>query len=111
MESTTVTTAPDGRLFAPGKICITPGALAAFEDAYHGDWLLDAHQLRIRHTCGDGGDLDAHDQAANRDALKTGARILSAYNLPDGTRVWIITEAEDDDGVRESTTILLPSEY
>jgi len=39
--------------------------------------------------------------------LEAGFRILSAYTLSDGkTRIWIITEAN-----RESTTVLLPSEY
>jgi hypothetical protein len=33
-------------------------------------------------------------------------RILSAYHLKDGTKIWIITEAD-----RSSTCILLPSEY
>jgi len=38
---------------------------------------------------------------------------FSIYNAPeveDG-RIWIITEAADDGGHREATTILLPSEY
>jgi hypothetical protein len=36
----------------------------------------------------------------------TGTRVFSAYDLGDGTRIWIITEAD-----RSVTTILLPEEY
>jgi len=35
-----------------------------------------------------------------------GDRLLSAYRLRDGSKVWIITEAD-----RSSTCILLPEEY
>jgi hypothetical protein len=38
--------------------------------------------------------------------------LLSAYVLKDGkTKIWLITEAEDDNGNRAATTGLLPSEY
>ncbi len=39
-------------------------------------------------------------------SLRAGFRLLSAYALPDGTRLWIITEAN-----RSYTTLLLPEEY
>jgi hypothetical protein len=35
-----------------------------------------------------------------------GARVFSAYDLRDGTRIWIITEAD-----RSVMTVLLPEEY
>jgi hypothetical protein len=35
-----------------------------------------------------------------------GTRVFSAYELRDGVRIWIITEAD-----RSVTTILLPGEY
>jgi hypothetical protein len=38
--------------------------------------------------------------------LKHGFRLLSAYTLPGGCKIWIITEAD-----RSATTILLPEEY
>lgn len=48
----------------------------------------------------------------NDEAVQTGARILSAYHLADGTKIWIITEAEiDEKHNRQETTILLPEEY
>jgi len=60
----------------------------------------------LRHLSGDWGDLDAHDVHENEESLKHGWRILSAYSLSDGTKIWIITEAD-----RSSTTFLLPEEY
>jgi hypothetical protein len=38
--------------------------------------------------------------------VRDGTRVLSTYELRDGTRIWIITEAD-----RGATTILLPEEY
>ena len=50
--------------------------------------------------------------SATEAALKDGSRIFSAYNLPrTGERLWIITEAEGDDGNRASTCVLLPDDY
>jgi len=59
-----------------------------------------------RHVVGDWGDVDEDDRAENELSVREGFRVLSAYHLRDGTRIWIITEAD-----RSSTTILLPSEY
>ena len=42
----------------------------------------------------------------NLRAVREGTRGFSAYELRDGTRIWIITEAD-----RSVTTILLPGEY
>ncbi len=65
----------------------------------------------LRHAAGDWGDLDQEDMLANAAALKEGSRLLSAYRLKDGTKIWLITEATDDDGHQAATTALLPSEY
>jgi hypothetical protein len=59
-----------------------------------------------RHTSGDWGEPDAEDLKENQFSLENGFRLLSAYRLNDGTKFWIITEAD-----RSSTCILLPSEY
>jgi hypothetical protein len=50
--------------------------------------------------------LAAQDQLANLEAVRDGTRVFSAYELLDGTCIWIITEAD-----RSVTTILLPEEY
>lgn len=52
------------------------------------------------------GELGPDDCEANETAMKYGLRILSAYRLSDGTKIWVITEAD-----RVSTCILLPDEY
>jgi hypothetical protein len=59
-----------------------------------------------RHVRGDWGNLDDDDRAENELSVDAGFRLLSAYELRDGTRIWIITEAD-----RSATTILLPGEY
>jgi len=65
-----------------------------------------------RHAAGDWGDLDDEDKQSNNAALQTGARLLSAYVLPDGERIWIITDAEiDEKHHRQASTFLLPSDY
>ncbi len=88
-------------LFSLGDVVITPGALAAFvtANAYITPYLA-------RHQQGAWGDLDPEDSRANEHALQTGARLLSAYQLPDTTTIWIITE-----GDRSSTCVLLTNEY
>ena len=79
----------------------TPGALESLKVAQQ-----NPVELISRHVKGDWGDLDEEDRQENELSLKQGFRILSAYTLPTGVKVWIITEAD-----RSSTTILLPSEY
>jgi len=37
--------------------------------------------------------LGAEDQLHNLQAVRDGTRVFSAYELRDGTRIWIITEA------------------
>ena len=93
-------------LFNPGKVVATPGALEALEEAGQSVWIFLA-----RHLAGDWGAVDAHDKAANDEALKDGSRLLSAYLLSTGKTIWIITEAQDDNGHRAATTALLPDEY
>lgn len=88
-------------LFELGVVVATPGALRVLGEAE-----VSPSELLTRHASGDWGDIDAHDRRANNKALKDETRLLSAYTLPGGERVWIITEAD-----RSSTTLLLPDEY
>jgi len=93
--------------FSLGPVVATPGALEAL-----GRNQSTGLEYLQRHAKGDWGDLDDEDKAANDAALQSGARLLSAYNLPDGTRLWIITDAEiDDKHNRQATTFLLPEDY
>ena len=88
-------------LFPLGQLVATPGALDAMWRNGTGAWTYLS-----RHLTGDWGDLSAEDRAENELSLREGFRLLSAYALPDGTRLWIITEAD-----RSATTLLLPEEY
>ena len=94
-------------LFHLGQIVATPGALEA-----------TTNEQRLiclgRHASGDFGCICPEDAACNRDGIKYGDRILSAYPIDpskpcegfgDNT-LWIITEAD-----QSVTTFLLPSEY
>ena len=64
-----------------------------------------------KHAAGDWGEVDAGDKRANEDALVSGDRLLSAYLTLKNVRLWIITEAEDDQGNRAATTLVLPEQY
>jgi hypothetical protein len=85
--------------FQLGKIVSTPNALANLsrED------ILGAIQ---RHQSGDWGDVCPEDRQANDESLVDGTRILSVYHAANGTKFWLITEAE-----RSVTTVLLPKDY
>lgn len=60
----------------------------------------------VRHAQGDWGDVCKEDWESNDEALKSGQRLLSEYKLPDGKRIWIITEWD-----RSATTLLFPEDY
>lgn len=92
--------------FQPGRVVATPGALQRITTA--GQSPLE---FVNRHVCGDWGESSPQDRALNDEALQDGSRLLSAYAVAGGHRIWVITEAADDQGRRESTTILLPEEY
>lgn len=84
-----------------GQVVATPGVLEEFKAS--GD---DPLAFLIRHWSGDWGEVNAEDSVANDLALIHGERLLSAYRMSNGTRFWIITEAD-----RSSTCLLLPEEY
>lgn len=87
--------------FMLGCVVATPGALIALTEA------KDSFKAYLsRHASGDWGEVCSQDAAENELSLIAGFRLLSAYRIKNGTRIWIITEAD-----RSSTTILLPEEY
>jgi hypothetical protein len=92
--------------FSLGRIVATPGSLEALEAANQTAW-----EFISRHARGDWGSVCEEDARLNDESLKDGSRVLSAYELSSGEKVWIITEATGDDGQRSATTVLLPSEY
>ncbi len=72
---------------------------------------VDPVVLLDRHYSGDWGNMDKDDKAMNERAVKDGSRIMSSYDLGSDDTIWVITEAEDDRGLRSVTTLLLPEEY
>jgi hypothetical protein len=95
----------DGRFlklkFPLGQVVATPGALGALQESGE-----EATPYLRRHSGGDWGELDEHDLRENQLSLRYGFRLLSAYTLRSGVKIWIITEAD-----RSSTCVLLPEEY
>lgn len=87
--------------FPLGLVVATPGALRALEESVEG-----AFDFFYRHASGDWGELDEEDRRENELSLREGLRLLSAYRLKSGEKLWIITEAD-----RSVTTLLLPEEY
>ena len=89
--------------FAPrfplGRVVITPNAMQQVPEQ-------DVLAALGRHGRGDWGELDEHDLKENELSLKEGFRLLSAYRASNGTKFWIISEAD-----RTVTTVLLPEDY
>ena len=85
--------------FPLGRTVITSNALERLnpEDTYVG---------LQRHARGDWGDICPEDAGLNDLSLKDGSRLLSVYEDRNGTKFWVITEAD-----RTATTVLLPEDY
>lgn len=92
--------------FSLGIVTATPRALQALADAEQ-----TPGAFLVRHLSGDWGEMSREDARSNNRSTYDGSRVFSAYKLSSGVKIWIITEAENDDGYKASTCILLPSEY
>jgi hypothetical protein len=84
-----------------GTVVATPGAIEELKKAGQ-----SPSEFLNRHLAGDWGDLCDEDRQLNNEAIENGDRVLSAYTLSTGERIWIITEAD-----RSSTCCLRPNEY
>jgi hypothetical protein len=84
-----------------GRVVATPGALEQMKRAGQ-----SPSEFLNRHLSGDWGDLCAEDRRLNDEAVENGDRVLSAYNLTTGSKIWVITEAD-----RSSTCLLRPEDY
>ena len=92
--------------FNLGQVLATPGALEVLEASGQSpQFFLEKHQR------GDWGEVCQEDKILNDQSLVDGSRLLSAYRTLKGERLWIITEAADDQGHRVCSTILRPDEY
>jgi hypothetical protein len=85
--------------FPLGQLVATPAVLDALTHE-------DIQTALKRHLSGDWGDVCEEDRAENDLSLERGFRLLSVYQGKNGTKFWIITEAD-----RSVTTVLLPSNY
>ena len=92
--------------FHPGRCTGTPAAIRAIADAGQ-----EPSDFIDRHVQGDWGEDCAGDGRLNDGSLIDGSRIISAYRTLLGERIWIITDAADENGHRPLTTVLLPTEY
>lgn len=92
--------------FELGQVVATPGCLDALRKAGQ-----TVREFVDRHLRLEQGELCDDDHHANQMSLMDGSRILSAYRLKTGVKVWVLTEAVGDDGKRASTCLLLPDEY
>ena len=86
--------------FELGKIVITADANKVLDNVSVAKIFLE------RYLKGDWGNLCEDDKQLNEDALKNGDRIFASYTDTNGTKFWIITDAD-----RSYTTILLPEDY
>lgn len=94
------------QMFPLGQIVATPAALEALQESGE-----EALTYLKRHAVGDWGVVDSEDAELNRQSIEDGSRILSAYLLKSGEKLWIITDGADDRGRRLCTTVLLPEDY
>jgi hypothetical protein len=85
--------------FPLGQIVITRNALDTIAPE-------TVRQALARYAQGDWGELCDEDRQENELSLQEGYRLLSVYSTSDGTKFWIITEAD-----RSVTTVLLPNDY
>ena len=94
--------------FNPGKVVMTSGLRQELRDAIPEIYEVELTHFLVTHLRGDWGYLGAEDKRQNDDAVAEGegGRIFSSYRLSNGTRLWIITEAD-----RSSTTLLRPEDY
>lgn len=85
--------------FPLGRLLITPGARQRLNPD-------DVHACIERHAAGDWGECSPVDREENEYSLTRHLRLLSVYRDRDGTKFWVITEAD-----RSATTVLLPEDY
>lgn len=85
--------------FQPGSIYITKAAAQLLPQR-------DVQTGLRRHVNGDWGDVCDEDRGENEVALRGGYRLFSVYHAADGTRFWVITEAD-----LSYTTVMLPEDY
>jgi hypothetical protein len=85
--------------------------------ADHSEVLAAISRMVDLFTSGDWGDLDEDDWQCNIDTIQAdepGGRLMGAYKLPDGRRIWIITDGYGNQSLGPLycyTTVLAPEDY
>jgi hypothetical protein len=87
-------------LFHCGNLFVTSTALVALRS--NGIPLIS---IVLRHIAGDWGDVSVDDWQQNDLSVASNLRLLSIYVLPDGTKLWVVTEWN-----RSSTNIRLAND-
>src|SRR5690349_3547562 len=87
------------KCFELGQVILSEGALKL---CHYG--MVHPFQFLARHSAGDFGNLKEQDVELNKQAIASGARVLSAYEVK-GHKLLVITEAD-----RSSTTMILSEE-
>lgn len=81
------------------------------------DLLISVGQMLDLYRAGDWGDLCEEDWQLNIDTIKSdelGGRLMGAYKLFDGRRIWIITSGYGQEHLGPDycyTTVLAPEDY
>jgi len=86
-------------LFPLGQILITVKAQAQVPPE-------EVNGALARHGSCDWGEIGSGDWRENDYSLKNECRLHSSYHARNGTRFWVITEAD-----RHVTSVLLPEDY
>lgn len=89
---------PSMMKFQLGRLVITPAALEALS-------VNDICRAIDRHVCGNWGDVPDLVRITNECSLSDSGHILSAYRLPDGMELRVLTTAD-----RFTTTVHLADE-
>ncbi|HEX8266389.1 MAG TPA: hypothetical protein VF596_13375 [Pyrinomonadaceae bacterium] len=100
-NNNTITKTQNKVLFPLGRTFLTIGAEEALEESNQ-----QPQEFLAKHQTGDWGVICAEDKKENEFSLTNGFRLMSAYKTANGTKIWVITEAD-----KSATTILLPNEY
>lgn len=89
-------------LFELGRIVMTRGV-----DTLVQAGVIDLPLLYVLlHVVGDWSEMSSDDRMRNLQAVLDGDRIVSAFQVTDAVKIYVITESD-----RSVTTLLLPSEY
>ena len=102
--------------FSLGQVVTTRGVAEVYKQ--HKLFFGFINKCLQRHKKQDWGDTSEEDMISNDYAIMEGSRVVSVYKFPIGhslgterDRIWIITEAVGESGLRASTCILFPDEY